>query len=179
MAFFAIEPIQKGRQWIGRGFLACLSCLLSLLMLELGSSALRTWIHRLPALPRTFEAAPSDEYRIVILGGSSALGEPYRPWLSVGQIVAWQLQQAVPSRRFECEILAWLGDSLEMQHRKLATLKRRPDAVIIYSGHNEFAAVRRGARPLARRGAPDPGVPIRLSSDPDFAILPPGLRDHQ
>ncbi len=45
-----------------------------------------------------------------------------------------------PSRRFECEILAWLGDSLEMQHRKLATLKRRPDAVIIYSGHNEFAA---------------------------------------
>jgi hypothetical protein len=109
-------------------------------MLELGSSALRTWIHRFPALPKTFEAAPSDEYRIVILGGSSALGEPYRPWLSVGQIVAWRLQQAVPSRRFECEILAWLGDSLEMQHRKLATLKRRPNAVIIYSGHNEFAA---------------------------------------
>ena len=27
-----------------------------------------------------------------------------------------------------------------MQHRKLAALKRRPDMVIIYSGHNEFAA---------------------------------------
>ena len=27
-----------------------------------------------------------------------------------------------------------------MQHHKLAALKRRPDAVIIYSGHNEFAA---------------------------------------
>ena len=46
----------------------------------------------------------------------------------------------IPTRRFECEILAWLGDSLEMQHRKLAALKQRPDMVIIYSGHNEFAA---------------------------------------
>jgi hypothetical protein len=131
---------RTGRPWIVRGFLVCLSCLFSLLMLELGSAGLRAWIHRLPPLPTTFETAPAEEYRIVVLGGSSALGEPYRPWLSVGQIVAWQLQQAVPSRRFECEVLAWLGDSLEMQHHKLATLKRRPDAVIIYSGHNEFAA---------------------------------------
>src|SRR5262249_35478360 len=71
---------------------------------------------------------------------SSALGEPYRPWLSVGQIVAWQLQEAIPDRRFACEILAWLGDSLEKQHHRLAGIKRRPDAVIIYAGHNEFAA---------------------------------------
>ncbi len=43
-------------------------------------------------------------------------------------------------RRFECEILAWLGDSLEDQHRKLAAIKQRPNMVIIYSGHNEFTA---------------------------------------
>jgi tetratricopeptide (TPR) repeat protein len=54
--------------------------------------------------------------------------------------VAWRLAEAFPARRFECEIMAWLGDSLEMQHRKLAALKRRPEMVIIYSGHNEFAA---------------------------------------
>ena len=75
-----------------------------------------------------------------MLGGSSALGEPYRPWISPGQIVAWRLEQAFPERRFECEIMAWLGDSLEMQHRKLAAINRRPGMVIIYSGHNEFAA---------------------------------------
>ena len=84
--------------------------------------------------------SPPEEYRIVVLGGSSALGEPYRPWLSVGQIVAWQLGEKVKGRRFECEILAWLGESLEMQHHRLAGLRHRPDAVIIYSGHNEFAA---------------------------------------
>ncbi len=122
------------------GFLIAVACLVSLSLIELGSAAWRAWMHRFPTLPTTFAASPPEEYRIVVLGGSSALGEPYRPWLSVGQIVAWKLQEAMPGRRFECEILAWLGDSLEMQHHKLASLERRPDAVIIYSGHNEFAA---------------------------------------
>jgi hypothetical protein len=117
-----------------------LACLVSLVVLELGSVAWRGWMHRMPALPTTFEPSPPGEYRILVLGGSSALGEPYRPWLSVGQIVAWQLQQAAPDRRVECEILAWLGESLEQQHRKLAGIRHRPDAVIIYSGHNEFVA---------------------------------------
>jgi hypothetical protein len=123
-----------------RALAICLGCLVSLIVLELGSAAWRGWMHRLPALPTSFEPSPPDEYRILVLGGSSALGEPYRPWLSVGQIVAWQLQQAVRDRRIECEILAWLGDSLEQQHRKLAGIRHRPHAVIIYSGHNEFVA---------------------------------------
>ena len=128
------------RPAILRGFAICFVSLISLIGLELSSAAWRGWMHRFPALPTTFEPSSPDEYRVLVLGGSSALGEPYRPWLSVGQIVAWQLQESVPGRRFECEILAWLGDSLEKQHHKLAGLKRRPDAVIIYSGHNEFAA---------------------------------------
>ena len=130
----------KIRPALLRGFAICLVSLVSLIGLEFSSAAWRGWMHRFPALPATFEPSSPDDYRIVVLGGSSALGEPYRPWLSVGQIVAWQLQESVPGRRFECEILAWLGDSLEKQHHKLAGLKRRPDAVIIYSGHNEFAA---------------------------------------
>jgi hypothetical protein len=143
MAYLAARSRRLGgtaRRGILRALAACLACLLALIALELGSAAWRTWMHRLPALPVTFEPSPPDAYRILVLGGSSALGEPYRPWLSVGQIVAWQLQEAVPGRRFECEILAWLGDSLEKQHRKLAGIRRRPDAVIIYSGHNEFVA---------------------------------------
>jgi hypothetical protein len=131
---------RTARPGIERGFLIALSCLASLLLVELGSSARRAWMHRYPSLPVQFAASPPEDYRIVVLGGSSALGEPYRPWLSVGQIIAWKLEQAMPERRFPCEILAFLGDSLEMQHHKLARIQRRPDAVIIYSGHNEFAA---------------------------------------
>jgi hypothetical protein len=138
----AVRSRRAGRvaSGIKRGFLFCLGCLLTLILVELGATTWRAWMHRFPALPTTFAEAPPDAYHILVLGGSSALGEPYRPWLSVGQIVAWQLQEAIPNRRFECEMLAWLGDSLESQHHKLAALKRRPDAVIIYSGHNEFAA---------------------------------------
>jgi len=128
------------RPAIERGFLLCLSSLVALCGLEMGATAWHAWMHRLPRLPTAFAPSPPGEYRIVVMGGSSALGEPFRPKLSVGQIVAWKLQQAIPDRRFVCEILAWLGDSLEKQHLKLAGLRQRPDAVIIYSGHNEFAA---------------------------------------
>jgi hypothetical protein len=122
-----------------RACLLCVSCLLALVPLELGAASWRAWTHRFPRLPTNFEPSALGEYRILVLGGSSALGEPYRPWLSVGQIVAWQLQQAVPERQFVCEILAWLGETLEAQHQKLARITRRPDVVIIYAGHNEFA----------------------------------------
>ena len=120
--------------------LASMSCLVGVFFLEIAASAWHAWMHRFPRLPTDFVASPPDEYRIVVLGGSSAAGEPYWPWLSVGQIVAWKLSEAVADRRFPCEILAYPGDSLEMQHHKLAALTHRPDAVIIYAGHNEFVA---------------------------------------
>jgi hypothetical protein len=142
------------RTSLERGFLLGLSCLLALLGLELGATVWRGWTHRLPRLPTAFAPSPPDEYRIVVLGGSSAVGEPFRPWLSVGQIVAWRLEKAVPNRRFVCELLAWLGHSLEQQHRKLAGIDRRPDAVIVYSGHNEFAARFGEERDAAFAGEP-------------------------
>jgi hypothetical protein len=132
--------IKKVRPGIARLFLASLSCLLALILLELGAAGRRAWMHRFPTLSTRFAASPPEDYRIVVLGESSASGEPFWPWLSVGQIVAWQLSEAVADRRFDCEMLAFPGDSLEMQHQKLADLQRRPDAVIIYAGHNEFAA---------------------------------------
>jgi hypothetical protein len=123
-----------------RMFLLCFSYLVSLAMLEIGSATWRNWTHRLPVLPASFPEQDPGEYRIVVLGGSSALGEPFKPWLSVGQIVTWQLQQAVPSRPFELDVLAFLGDSLEQPHKKLSAITKRPDAVVIYSCHNEFTA---------------------------------------
>jgi tetratricopeptide (TPR) repeat protein len=128
------------RKWLGRLVALCLACLVSLGTLETGAAVLRGWLHRFPVLRTAFPQNKPGEYRILVLGESSALGEPYRPWLSVGQIVAWQLQKALPTRRFTVDILAYLGDSLEQQHLKLRTIQNRPDAMIIYSGHNEFAA---------------------------------------
>ena len=141
-AWLLVRSSRRGRRpsAVVRVFLLCFSCLFSLAALEIGSAAWRSWMHRLPVLPTSFPDPDAGEYRIVVLGGSSAMGEPFRPWLSVGQIVAWQLQRAVPTRRFELDILAFLGDSLEQQHKKLSAIAKRPGAVIIYSGHNEFTA---------------------------------------
>lgn len=125
---------------IAKLFLAGVSCLAGVLLLELGAAGWRAWMHRFPRLPTDFVATPAGEYRIVVLGGSSAAGEPYWPWLSVGQILTWKLSEAVRDQRFQCETLAYPGDSLEMQHHKLATLEHRPDLVLIYAGHNEFVA---------------------------------------
>jgi hypothetical protein len=130
----------KRQPTLAKGLLLCGSLLVSLGFLESSSWLWRAWTHRLPALPTTFPATHEGQVRIVVIGSSSALGEPYRPWLSVGQIVQWQLQQAQPAKTFEVEILAKLGASLEDMHTALKALKARPDAVIIYSGHNEFVA---------------------------------------
>ena len=77
---------------------------------------------------------------IVVVGESSAEGVPYQKYLSVGEIVAWQLRKAIPGRTFRVENQARSGTRLEHMHQRLATLTHRPDAVIIYAGHNEFYA---------------------------------------
>jgi len=92
-------------------------------------------------LPTDFpETAGPDELNLVVLGESSAVGFPCHEWLSVGRILDWQLSRAFPERRVRVEILAHEGDTLELQHQRLSQLRRRPDAVIVYCGHNEFAA---------------------------------------
>jgi tetratricopeptide (TPR) repeat protein len=131
---------KRGRRVWERAFLASFGGLIALATLEVGSVVWRGWMHRFPVLPTSFPAADPEEFRLVVLGGSSALGEPYRPVLSVGQIVAWRLQEAMPGRKVIVENLAGLGESLEQQHLKLRSIRHKPDAIMIYSGHNEFAA---------------------------------------
>ncbi len=70
----------------------------------------------------------------------SAEGHPCQEWMSVGQIVAWQLERTLPGRRSRADIIALAGDTLQLQHRRLAEIDRRPSAVIIYCGHTEIAA---------------------------------------
>ena len=97
-----------------------------------------------PALPSRFDereggkggAAPP--LRILVIGESSGRGEPYHPWLSVGQIVGWRLEKIFPGRPIKVDIWASGGAVLEQMHVMLADLTYRPDALIVYVGHNEF-----------------------------------------
>src|SRR5262249_46987932 len=149
---------RSDQRMIARLLLASLACVAGLVLAEAGANWWHAWLHRYPRLPMTFTAparagtAGSDQptaaepVEIVVVGESSARGEPFSDsyrqsaWLSVGQLVAWQLERVIPERRFHPEVLAVPGQTLEQQHQRLAGLKRRPDALIIYAGHNEFHA---------------------------------------
>jgi hypothetical protein len=81
---------------------------------------------------------PAAETYLVVIGESSGRGEPYHPWLSVGQIVGWQLERLFPSRRFKVDVLARPGLTLRDALERLRLLRCRPDGIPLYSGHNEF-----------------------------------------
>jgi hypothetical protein len=89
------------------------------------------------ALPGRLPDPEGGALNLVVLGGSSARGYPYETRVSIGQVVAWRLAQAT-GRPVVTEILAEGGANLEGQRAALAGLRHRPDAVIVYAGHNEF-----------------------------------------
>jgi lysophospholipase L1-like esterase len=59
--------------------------------------------------------------------------------VSVGAIVAWQLQEILPARPARLQVLAESGHTLEWQQRRLQHVTRRPEILIIYAGHNEIS----------------------------------------
>ena len=88
-------------------------------------------------LPTEFPDPPGDrDLDLVVVGESSAEGVPYQYWLSIGQIVQWQLGEILPDRRIRLKILAKSGEDLEQQHQRLASLERRPDLLIVYCCHD-------------------------------------------
>jgi lysophospholipase L1-like esterase len=163
------------RLTIARWFLLCTSVVFALAMAEVASAMWQCQAHKasvmpvgglrslpdsdpstrvsLPAreveLPTAFPDPPGDrELDVVVVGESSAEGVPYQNWLSIGQIVKWQLNEIIPDRPIRLQIVAKGGENLEHQHRRLASLERRPDLLIIYCGHNEFQSRFRAMRDL-------------------------------
>ncbi len=139
---------QVGRRvLLARLLLLCVSGLSGVGLLEDAAAAWSSWTHRSPKLlplPSTPRQPP--EYRlptesgrevvaktdgstlkILVIGESSALGEHFYPWLSVGQILGWQLGKVLGTRRVEVDMQAESGATLEQMHQKLAGLRYRPD----------------------------------------------------
>jgi hypothetical protein len=144
-AFLAFLVVRARRQRMKRPLAArllllCASTLLCLVITETASSVWLAWAHRLPNLPTQFTAPAGDELHVAVIGESSARGQPYQDWLSIGQIVAWKLQPALHGRKVVADVLAREGATLEEMHQKLAGIEYRPDVLIIFAGHNEFQA---------------------------------------
>ena len=156
LAWVVLSGRRRGvrRPLAARLWLACASSLIALAGVEAASATWLAWEHRLPDLPTRFnEPNRAGETSIVVIGGSSARGYPYQPRVSVGQVVAWQLERAMPGRRFVADVRAALGVTLETMHKDLTRLTRRPDVMIIYSGHNEITARYESTRRIDLREA--------------------------
>jgi tetratricopeptide (TPR) repeat protein len=82
---------------------------------------------------------PEDGCRIFVLGESTTLGFPYGNLLMFPRILQRRIQDTFPARRVEIvnvsltavssyALLDWMDEILE----------QKPDAILIYAGHNEF-----------------------------------------
>ncbi|MGP0068657.1 MAG: hypothetical protein ACLQGP_34285 [Isosphaeraceae bacterium] len=128
------------RPMAARLLLFCASTLIGVGVLEAGSAAWLAWVHRFPTLPTRFRSSPGNELHVAVIGGSSAVGQPYQSWLSIGPIVAWKLQTELGGRRVVADVLAREGATLEEMHQKLEHIEHRPNMLILFSGHNEYQA---------------------------------------
>lgn len=78
-------------------------------------------------------------FRMVIVGESSSLGVPYPKDLSFGAFWEAGMAAVAPGRRFERVHLGENGrSSIGVVHFLPQALAAEPDALVVYSGHNEF-----------------------------------------
>ncbi len=205
LGFLCLRGPRSGLRprWLARGLALSIALLCSLFVSEVVCAAWISWSHRStvvpvgglgtaePAVPRprfsypnsqidlpsNFPDPPGDrDIDLVVVGGSSAQGMPYERWVSIGKIVAWKLQEAIPNRPIHLNVVARVGDVLEMQHKRLSTLRRRPDLMIIYSGHNEFHSRLWSARNIEyyvsdKRPAPWAALVDRLEQFSPLCVL--------
>ena len=167
--WLASRSRRKGRIRPGilRGFAVCLVCLVSLVVLELGSAAWRGWMHRFPALPTTFEAIGARGIpdrgpgRLQCAGravSSLAVGRPDR------RLAAPAGGPGPPVRVRDPGLARRLaGEAASQAGRPEAPPGRRDH---LFGTQRIRGAVRGGARPLGRRGARQPAAPGRRIAPP-------------
>ncbi|HUI29549.1 MAG TPA: hypothetical protein VLX91_04995 [Candidatus Acidoferrales bacterium] len=82
---------------------------------------------------------PEDEYRIFVLGESSVQGFPYDANLAFTTILRKWLQDTFPDRTIEVVNLGMTAiNSYALLDFTDEILQQKPDAILIYTGHNEY-----------------------------------------
>jgi tetratricopeptide (TPR) repeat protein len=85
---------------------------------------------------------PEGTYRVFVLGESSAAGFPYGRWVSPGEFLARRLQRGAGDRDVEVITTAMAAvTSYVLLDFVEEILAREPDAVVIYTGHNEYLGI--------------------------------------
>ncbi len=82
---------------------------------------------------------PQNTFRIFVMGSSTVYGFPYERNLMFSRILHHQLEDAYPGKKIEVVNTAITAiNSFTLLDFTDQILKYKPDAVLIYAGHNEF-----------------------------------------
>lgn len=100
----------------------------------------------LPPLPEVLNSKHDDELRLLVMGGSTAGGDPYSPvrnnlyspGFSFIEAVERRMQELFPKLKVESAKFAFGGGTLEDAYGLLCRVRVHPDVIVVYSGHNEF-----------------------------------------
>ncbi len=85
---------------------------------------------------------PKNGYRIVVQGGSTAAGFPYGLGASIAGTLDQRLKPGMPGRYVEVLNTAMSAvNSYTLLDFANEIIEQKPDAVLIYAGHNEFLGV--------------------------------------
>jgi tetratricopeptide (TPR) repeat protein len=82
---------------------------------------------------------PDTCYRIFVLGCSTTRGFPYQTGTMFSRILNYRLQDVFPHKRIEVVNLSMSAiNSFSVADMMDEVLDNKPDAIIIYTGHNEY-----------------------------------------
>jgi tetratricopeptide (TPR) repeat protein len=83
-----------------------------------------------------------DSLRVFVQGSSTAAGFPYGKWASPAGMLGQRLQRSFPGREIEVVSTAMSAVcSYTLLDFAEEIIEQRPDAVVVYAGHNEFLGV--------------------------------------
>jgi tetratricopeptide (TPR) repeat protein/lysophospholipase L1-like esterase len=82
---------------------------------------------------------PDNAYRIFVIGGSTAAGFPYGNNIMFSRVLEYRLGTSFPGRKIEVVNVAMSAIcSYTLLDFMDEILAQKPDAILIYAGHNEF-----------------------------------------
>lgn len=102
------------------------------------------------SLPQQLPDSQPAQLNLAAIGGSTMLGFPYHPKVSLVQVAAQYVRGSESDIQVQVENLAEVGINFRMAAERLHQLQSRPDLLIVYTGHNEFFHDQPAAPPVIR-----------------------------
>jgi tetratricopeptide (TPR) repeat protein len=105
----------------------------------IGKKYFQKFEYTAPANDIFLKDKPGNSFRIFVMGSSTVFGFPYERNLMFSRILHQQLTDAYPDKKIEVVNTAITAiNSFTLLDFTYQILKYKPDAILIYAGHNEF-----------------------------------------